>query len=108
MFASKTPQPAVVAEAGPPPEPDADAATAACFASTEAEARRTFAIAQVGLVRTATVGDGFGVDGDVVLRSSWSHMGERRGFRCVVDAHLVSEVTIDGLRLLLTAGPSEP
>ncbi|HEX8555492.1 MAG TPA: hypothetical protein VF695_12350 [Sphingomonas sp.] len=108
MFASKTPQAVVVAEVGPPPEPDADAATAACVAPTEAEARRSFAVAQVGLVRTATVGDGFGVDGDVVLRSSWSDMGERRAFRCVVDAHSVSEVTIDGLRLLLTAGPPEP
>ncbi len=77
-------------------ETDSEAAVHACAKAAEAEGRRSFALAQVGQVRTANpLGNGYDVQGDVLLRTSYREAGVARGFRCRVDAQAVRMVTID-------------
>jgi hypothetical protein len=80
---------------------DPERVASACVSAAEAEGRRTFAIAQVGEVRTiAPAETGYAVDGDLLLRGSWREAGARHPFRCTVDAQAVRSVTIDGVRML--------
>ena len=80
---------------------DADAAVSACVGAVEGEGRRTFAVAQAGQVRAAApFGEGYAVEGDVLLRSGWLDAGERHGFRCTVDAQAVRTVAIEGVVML--------
>lgn len=80
-------------------ETDSEAAVHACAKAIEAEGRRSFALAQVGQVHTASpLGNGFDVQGDVLLRTSYREAGVAHGFRCRVDAQAVRMVSIDPLQ----------
>jgi hypothetical protein len=84
----------------PPPrsETDPDAAIAACAAAAEGEGRRSFALAQAGVISAVDpAGDGYAVKGDLILRTGWRDAGEHRMFRCSVDSQAVRRVSIDGL-----------
>ena len=82
-----------------PPAPsgtDPDAAMAACAAAAEDEGRRSYPLAQAGTVSAVDpAGEGFAVQGDVVLRNNYRDTGERRVFRCSVDAQAVRRIAID-------------
>ena len=80
-------------------ETDSEAAVHACAKATEAEGRRSFALAQVGQVHTAhPLGNGYEVQGNVLLRTSYREAGAAHGFRCRVDAQAVRMVSIDPLQ----------
>lgn len=106
LFAGKkkppvAPEPAVAFAADADPERVASA----CAVATEAEGRRSFAVAQVGAVREVRPeAGGFAVAGDVVLRTGWRDEGERRGFRCLVDPEAVRSVSIDGFDQVAAVG----
>jgi hypothetical protein len=80
-------------------ETDDEAAVHACAKAIEDEGRRSFALAQVGQVHTARpLGNGYEVQGDVLLRTSYREAGVARGFRCRVDAQAVRMAAIDPLQ----------
>ena len=102
LLGKKKPEPV---EAGVPivferADADPDAATAACVASAEGEGRRGFPIAQVARVTSVEPdGPGFRIGGDLLLRTNWRETGERRGFRCEVDAEAVRSVSVEGMEV---------
>ncbi|MET3439150.1 hypothetical protein [Sphingomonas sp. 1185] len=84
-------------------ETDDEAAVHACAKAAEGEGRRSYALAQVGQVRSAhPLGNGYDVQGDVLLRTSYREAGESRAFRCRVDAQAVRMIAIDGIQTLPT------
>lgn len=84
-------------------ETDDEAAVHACAKAAEGEGRRSFALAQVGQVRSALpLGNGYDVQGDVLLRTSYREAGESRPFRCRIDAQAVRMVAIDGIQTVPT------
>ncbi|MDY0959179.1 hypothetical protein SOM26_10845 [Sphingomonas sp. CFBP8993] len=80
-------------------ETDSEAAVHACAKAIEAEGRRSFPLAQVGQVHTANpLGNGYDVQGDVLLRVNYREAGVAHGFRCRVDAQAVRMVAIESLQ----------